>query len=137
MRFGLLTEERQIVGRCFSPRHSESPAGADIESGCLRVNCVFLAFIHSFPGRGPWTVSDVLPCAAGDQRCRPSLHTPGRRNNIALQHLPHSPESLRQSCSMAGHMVRLAIPVLIRLFICRSKEGLRTQKSLILQLALE
>lgn len=138
------------MGRCFSPGCSESPAGADVESRCLRGNCAFLAFIRSFPGGGFRTVSNVLPCAAGDQRCRPSLHTPGRRNNITpstcglssarLQHLPHSPElsrpqSLRQSLFfIAGHMAKQAIPVLTRLFLCRGKEGPRTQRSLILQL---
>lgn len=43
------------MGRCFSPEGSESPARAGGESGYLRVNCVFLTFIHSFPADLPCT----------------------------------------------------------------------------------
>lgn len=73
MKFGLLPKEGRIVGRLLSPGCSESPAGAEAETGMAsaygRVDCVLLTFTGSFPEGSPLKVADFLLCTAGDQRC--------------------------------------------------------------------
>lgn len=65
--------------RLLSAGRSQCPAGAEAETGVASayngVDCVFLAFLRSFPGGVPLKVASFLPCAAGDQRCKPFFHT--------------------------------------------------------------
>ena len=76
------------MGRHLSPGCSESPAGAEAETGVASassgVDCVFLAFTRSFPGGGSLK-SSTLSCVQQEIKGTDPRGTPGRRSSTLPQ----------------------------------------------------